>query len=116
MLPNADLFAFLDAFALVDDAAAGGGNRWYTVNADVYKRVTPHLPAFLEKCKAVYPASQQFYLTRPMTYSRLLTVLRQICNRNKVAYTTRATYLKSEYWPEMRIARGAAAAAAATSG
>jgi len=50
------------------------------------------IPSFLESCKKYYFSSKVHYVDRKMTYNRFTTVLRQICNANKISYSRQITY------------------------
>jgi hypothetical protein len=55
-------------------------------------KITNIIPSFLESCKKYYFSSKVHYIERKMTYNRFTTVLRQICNANKIPYSTQITY------------------------
>ena len=52
---------------------------------------------FFESLKQYYYRSKLFYLTRPMIYKNFVTVIRQLCKYNQVAYTSEMKYSKSKY-------------------
>jgi hypothetical protein len=52
---------------------------------------------FFEIIKPCYHASKKKYLERKLTYNSFTTILRQICNFNKITYTSQIKYDKSEY-------------------
>jgi hypothetical protein len=72
---------------------------YYMIDNNSYKKgiFTNKLSEFLEKCKPYYHASKQKYLERKLTYNNFVTVIRQICNFNKIAYTSKIKYDKSDY-------------------
>jgi len=90
--PNEILFNFLDSVCIKTE-------KYYLLNNDSYKKGnfnglnTP----FLENCKPFYFLSKQKYLERTVTYNNLTTVIRQICNFNKIVYTSKIKYDKSTY-------------------
>ena len=53
--------------------------------------------AFYEKIKPYYFKSKQFYLERDKNYKNIITIIRQICKFNHMAYTSKIVYLKSTY-------------------
>jgi len=52
---------------------------------------------FVEKCKPYYRLSKQKYLERKITYNSITTIFRQICNYNKINFTSQIKYDKSNY-------------------
>ena len=52
---------------------------------------------FLEECKPYYHISKRKYLERKLHYNYFITILRQICNFNKITYTSQIKYDKSTY-------------------
>ena len=44
-----------------------------------------------------YHISKRKYLERKLTYNSFITVIRQICNFNKITYTSQLKYDKSTY-------------------
>jgi len=91
-IPNEILFNFLDSICIKN-------NKYYLLNNDSYKKcVFNNLNiSFLETCKPYYYASKQKYLERKITYNNLITIIRQICNFNKIIYTSKIKYDKSSY-------------------
>jgi hypothetical protein len=62
-----------------------------------YKRAiyNDKITAFLDICKPYYHTSKQTYLDRKLTYNSLITIIRQICNINKIGYASEIKYDKS---------------------
>ena len=52
---------------------------------------------FIEECKPYYYLSKRKYLEKKHTYSSFITIIRQICNFNKITYTSQIKYDKSNY-------------------
>ena len=52
---------------------------------------------FLESCKPYYHTSKRQYLEKKITYNSFTTIVRQICNFNKLIYTSQIKYSKSKY-------------------
>ena len=55
------------------------------------------IPLFIETCKEYYHISKFKYLEKKVTYNSFITILRQICNYNKITYTSQIKYDKSLY-------------------
>jgi len=74
-------------------------NDYYMIDNNSYKKgiFTNKLSEYLEKCKPYYHVSKQKYLERKLTYNNFVTVIRQICNFNKIAYTSKIKHDKSDY-------------------
>lgn len=90
--PSELLFEVLDNICSKTD-------KYYVINNDSYKKglFTNSIGEFFEKCKPYYHLSKQKYLERKVTYNTFTTVLRQICNFNKITYTSQIKYDKSNY-------------------
>ena len=71
----------------------------FVFNRDAFKRAILNnlIEGFLEDCKPFYHKAKHYYLERKMTYNYFTTVLRQICNRNGITYTSNVRYCKSRY-------------------
>jgi len=71
----------------------------YTFNLNSFKKglFNDEIPKFLNECKPHYHVSKQKYLENKLTYNSFTTVLRQICNYNKIVYTSQIKYDKSKY-------------------
>lgn len=71
----------------------------YVFHLDAFKKgvYTEDIPRFLEQCIPYYHVSKRTYLEKKLTYKSFTTVLRQICNRNNIAYTSEIKYDKSTY-------------------
>ncbi len=87
------LFEFLEEICIETD------NDYYLVDNSAFKRsvLKEKLPPFLEKIKDCYHVSKQFYVTRTTKYTSFLTVIRQICKANCIAYTSKIHYERSDY-------------------
>jgi len=97
-VPSYKLFSLLESVALKTD-------KKYVFNKNAYKKgiMEDKLQPFFEECKPHYYASKQKYLEKKMTYNSFSTVLRQICNYNKIVYTSQIKYYKSDYDIEYHI-------------
>lgn len=97
-VPNENFTELLDKICQKID-------NYYLFNFIAFKKgmFTQDIPVFLEFCTPYYYLSKRKYLERKMTYSNFTTILRQICNFNKIAYTSNIKYDKSTYDIEYRI-------------
>lgn len=91
-IPNELLFNLLDTICLKNE-------KHYTFNIDSFKKglFKETIQNFLIDCKPYYHISKQKYLDRKLTYNTFTTILRQICNFNKITYTSQIKYDKSTY-------------------
>lgn len=71
----------------------------YLVDHNVYKKgvFNGKIEQFYEICRPFYHISKRKYLDKKLTYNSFITVLRQICNSNKITYTSQIKYNKSDY-------------------
>ena len=97
-VPNSKLFTLLEAVASKTE-------KKYVFNNNSYKKglIDDIIQTFIEECKPHYYASKQKYLERKLSYNMFVTILRQICNFNKIVYTSQIKYLKSDYDIEYHI-------------
>ena len=91
-IPNELLFALIEENAIKND-------KCYVINNNSYKKgmFNESIPKFLEECKPYYHISKLKYLERKINYNFFITILRQICNFNKITYTSQIKYDKSQY-------------------
>ena len=61
--------------------------------AQMEKTVEPFCSSLLPN----YHISKQFYLTRPMDYKNIITVLRQVCKYHKIPFHSAIKYNQSKY-------------------
>ena len=87
------LYSFLKEICNIND------KDYFLIDNATFKRsiLLEKLQPFLDSIKDSYHASKQFYVTRPMKYTSFLTVLRQICKSNCIAYTSKIHYEHSDY-------------------
>jgi predicted ribosome quality control (RQC) complex YloA/Tae2 family protein len=90
-IPNELLFNLLDKIALKND-------KHYTFNSICFKKglINGEIAIFLDNCKPYYHISKRKYLENN-TYKSFTTILRQICNYNKIVYTSQLKYDRSNY-------------------
>jgi hypothetical protein len=87
-------------FQLLDDIAVKNvKDSFYFVDHNVYKKgvFTKKIEEFYKICRPFYHISKRKYLDKKLTYNSFITVIRQICNSNKVTYTSQIKYNKSIY-------------------
>jgi hypothetical protein len=91
-LPNEIIFTLLDSMCLKNE-------KHYTLNIEAFKRgiFKEVLQKFINDCTPYYHLSKRKYLERKLTYNSFTTILRQICNFNKITYTSQIIYDKSSY-------------------
>ena len=97
-IPNQLLINLLEENAVKSD-------KCYVVNNNVYKKgiFNESIPKFITECRQYYFLSKRKYLDRKLTYNSFITILRQICNFNKITYTSKIKYDKSVYDIEYHI-------------
>jgi hypothetical protein len=97
-IPNNKLFSLLESIALKTD-------KKYIFNKNAYKKglIEDKIQIFINDCKPYYYSSKQKYLEKKLTYNSFATILRQICNYNKIVYTSQIKYYKSDYDIEYHI-------------
>jgi hypothetical protein len=91
-VPNDLLFLLLDYICTKND-------KYYTFNNTSFKKgvFNESIHQFIQECKPFYHISKQKYLERKLTYNSFTTIIRQICNFNKIAFTSQIKYDKSNY-------------------
>lgn len=97
-VPNSKLFGLLELIAVKTD-------KKYIFNKNAYKKglIDNKIQEFIDECKQYYYVSKQKYIERKITYNSIATILRQICNFNKIIYTSQIKYIKSNYDIEYHI-------------
>ena len=91
-IPNEKLFQLLDSICLKNE-------KHYILNVDSFKKgiFKELIQQFLNNCTEHYHLSKRKYLEKKLTYNSFVTVIRQICNFNKITYTSQIKYDKSSY-------------------
>lgn len=91
-IPNEIVFEFLDSICLKNE-------QYYTYNFDSFKcgMYKGLIQEFKDKCSPFYYIAKRRYLARKSTHTNFTTILRQICNFNKIKYTSQIKYDRSEY-------------------
>jgi hypothetical protein len=91
-IPNESLFELLEKICFKMENC-------YIFNVDAFKKgiYTEEIQKFLTFCRPYYFISRRKYLDRKLTYQSFATILRQICNYNKIIYSNEIKYDKSSY-------------------
>jgi len=91
-IPNEVLFKLLDYICLKNE-------KHYVLNSESFKKgiFKEDIQKFFECCIPYYHLSKRKYLERKLTYNSFTTIIRQICNFNKITYTSQIKYDKSSY-------------------
>ena len=73
--------------------------KYFAFDLSSYKRgeLNKENELFLEIVKPYYHTAKLFYIERKLSYSRLCTIIRQICKFNSIRFTTKVLYSKSKY-------------------
>lgn len=73
--------------------------KYYMINNSSFKKLLflELLDDFINIIKLYYHSSKLFYVNRSITYTRFLTIIRQICNCNAIKYASKIKYVKSKY-------------------
>lgn len=90
--PSSLLFNLLDNICMKND-------KHYLLNSESFKKgtFTNAIQEFIELCKPYYHNSKKKYLERKISYNSFTTIVRQICNYNKLTYISQIKYNKSLY-------------------
>jgi hypothetical protein len=91
-VPNEILFQLLDDIAVKTQ-------KYYIIDYNSFKKgnFNNSIKDFIDKCVPYYHLSKQKYLNTQITYNSFITIIRQICNYNKITYTSKIKYDKSKY-------------------
>jgi len=91
-IPNEILIKLLDDIAVKYE-------KYYILNNNSYKKgiFNNIIEIFINQCMPYYHISKRKYLERKLTYNSFITIIRQICNFNKITYTSQLKYDKSTY-------------------
>ena len=90
--PTEILFNLLNDICMKND-------KHYLLNTESFKKglFNENIQKFIDVCKPYYHNSKKKYLERKLSYNNFITVIRQICNNNKIIYTSQIKYEKSVY-------------------
>ena len=91
-VPNEMLFYLLETICIKTE-------KCYVFDTNSFKKgvFNNSIFEFINECKPYYHLSKQKYLDKKLTYNTFTTILRQICNFNKINYTSQIKYDKSIY-------------------
>jgi hypothetical protein len=91
-IPTEIFFNLMDKICMKNE-------KHYTFTLNSFKKgmFNDEITKFLEECKPYYHISKKKYLERKLTYNSFTTIIRQICNFNKITYTSQIIYDKSTY-------------------
>ena len=80
-IPNNIFFDLLDKICLKNE-------KHYTFNIYSFKKgiYSQDIQKFIDLCVPYYHISKRKYLERKLTHNSFTTILRQICNFNKIKY------------------------------
>ena len=92
IIPKKKIYDLLEIISIKTD-------KNFIVNKDAFKKgiFNNTIQNFLEECKSYYHSSKQKYITKKLSYNSFTTVVRQICNSNKIVYTSKIKYNNSTY-------------------
>ena len=81
------------------DSICVKNEKHYILNNSSFKKglYNESIKNFFVECNDYYHNSKKKYLERKLTYNNFITVVRQICNFNKITYTSQIKYDKSSY-------------------
>lgn len=91
-IPNEKIFDLFDKICIKI-------NNYYIFDDNSFKVGLYHkyIQHFLEDCKPYYYISKRKYLERTISNATFSTIIRQICNHNKIKYNNQIKYNKSQY-------------------
>jgi hypothetical protein len=71
----------------------------YKLSQEIYKQILfkNALQPYIDTLKSHYHISKQTYITRKMTYSRFITIIRHLCKLLEITYTSTMKYSNSTY-------------------
>lgn len=86
------IISFLNKYADITD-------KFYIFTKTNYKKAEYHnaIVPLCEYVKPLYHKSKQYYIERKLTYSKFITILRQLCKSVELSYTSRIVYGNSTY-------------------
>jgi hypothetical protein len=91
-IPNEYLFELLDKICVKN-------KDYYLINIISFKKGTynNYIKDFFDLCRDYYHISKRKYIDKTITYNYFTTVVRQICNFNKIIYKKEIKYDRSSY-------------------
>ena len=91
-VPNELLIKLLESISIKTD-------KYFIIDNNSYKKgiFNNSITDFINQCIPYYHLSKRKYLEKKLTYHSFITIIRQICNFNKITYTSQIKYDKSKY-------------------
>ncbi len=91
-ISNNILYDFLDIYCIKED-------KYYMFNKSIFKQYEYNnvITDFFTILKKYYYDKSLYYLNREINYNNLITIIRQICKKNKIQYLKKIKYDKSNY-------------------
>lgn len=91
-IPEKILIDFLEKYA-------SKSGQFYIFTNTSYKQAIYYdaIDALCQELRHYYHKSKLYYIERKRDYSKLITILRQLCKANNVSYTSRIIYRNSKY-------------------
>lgn len=91
-VPDNILFELLENICLKTD-------KYYQIDMNAYRKMIfhKHHVDFYKTIREYYFLGKQFYIDREITYKSFTNVIRQICKRNMILYTSFIRYNESKY-------------------
>lgn len=86
-------------FELLEQIYLQKTDKCYIINSESFKRAKHKelVGPFCEDLKSYYHSSKRFYVERELNYQKFTTILRQICNKNHISFSTKIKYNKCKY-------------------
>ena len=71
----------------------------YLLTKILYKQAeyNNQITDFINSLKSYYHKSKLYYVERKLDYIKFMTIIRQLCNANKINYSTKIVYNNSNY-------------------
>tara|TARA_B110001450_G_scaffold248226_1_gene264134 strand:+ start:1511 stop:1900 length:390 start_codon:yes stop_codon:yes gene_type:complete len=93
-VPMNFIFSFLDKICKKNT-----NKKFYIINNISFNLSKYHnyLTNFLTDLEEYYHNSKKYYINRNITYSRFITIIRQICKNNNISFVSFINYNKSTY-------------------
>ena len=90
--PKENLFNFLDKICTKTD-------KYYLIDSIAFKKseYSNNIVDFCNEVQPYYHKSKMFYVTRKLNYSHFTTIVRQLCKKNHILFTSKIKYDKSKY-------------------
>ena len=91
-VPNEIFFDFLDKICSKQ-------KKFYIIDDISFKKAMYNniIDDFYDTVKPFYFNSKKYYLTREKTYNYFTTIIRQICKKNAIPFTSNIKYCNSKY-------------------